>query len=331
MKIGVVGGTGNISARVVRLLDAAGHDVVCINRGRGGAGADGPRTLVGDRNDEEWFVPAIRSERFDVAIDFFSFTEQHAAASLAAFRDVAHFIHISTVTAYGEDFDWLPVTEDHPLRPTMRYGVQKAEAERVLLRAALTDDFPVTIVRPSTTYGPDRVLRQIGIDTRWISRIREGRPIVKIGDGTAIHHLLHVDDAASGLAAMLGRSRCIGQTYNLVNPRHTSWEHYHATAMRVLGRDVEQIGVPIGALVSLDADRFAMAQSIFAHNLLFSSAKVQRDVPEFQPSVTMEQGLADAFEHLDRRGAVDAVERDGWEDRIIAAQQGVVRAALARA
>jgi uncharacterized protein YbjT (DUF2867 family) len=33
MKIGIVGGTGNISQAIVRLLLAQGHEVVCFNRG----------------------------------------------------------------------------------------------------------------------------------------------------------------------------------------------------------------------------------------------------------------------------------------------------------
>ncbi len=34
MKIGIVGGTGNISQPIVRLLLEQGHEVVCFNRGQ---------------------------------------------------------------------------------------------------------------------------------------------------------------------------------------------------------------------------------------------------------------------------------------------------------
>ena len=37
MKVGIVGGTGNISTSVVRLLQERGHDVTCITRGESGS------------------------------------------------------------------------------------------------------------------------------------------------------------------------------------------------------------------------------------------------------------------------------------------------------
>ena len=68
MKVGIVGGTGNISTSVVRLLQERGHDVTCITRGASGALPDGIRHLSGDRHDLDWFVPAVQRERFDAAV-----------------------------------------------------------------------------------------------------------------------------------------------------------------------------------------------------------------------------------------------------------------------
>lgn len=104
MRVGIVGGTGNISTSVVRLLLERGHDVTCITRGASGRIPEGARHLAGDRNDFDWFVPAVQRERFDAAIDFIAFTPAHGAASLEAFRDVGHFVHTSTVTTVGENW-----------------------------------------------------------------------------------------------------------------------------------------------------------------------------------------------------------------------------------
>ncbi|HEX5730391.1 NAD-dependent epimerase/dehydratase family protein, partial [Microbacterium sp.] len=313
--------TGNISTSVVRLLLERGHDVTCITRGSSGALPDGARHLSGDRHDLEWFVPAVQGERFDAAIDFIGFTPAHGAASLEAFRDVGHFIQTSTVTTVGETADWLPITEDHPLRPAVPYAQDKVSLDRLYQAAFYDRGFPATIVKPSTTYGRKRVVRQVGIDTRWIRRIREGRPILRVGEGTALHHLLHVDDAALGFVGVLERDRTIGQTYFLVNPQPMEWTTIHAVAMGVLGREVEQVGVSADMLYELDPKRFMMVPGIFARNLLYSAAKLQRDVPEFVPRITLEDGLADAFEHLERSGLVEDVPIGDWEDRIIAIQR----------
>ncbi|CAL8969568.1 hypothetical protein PROP_00574 [Propionicimonas sp. T2.31MG-18] len=329
MKVGVVGGTGNISTSVVHLLLERGHDVSCITRGLRPGLPDGARPLVGDRDDEAWFVPAVRKQRFDAVIDFVCYTPDQGRVSLEAFRGVGHVVHTSTVVTIGEEFDELPVTEHHPLRATMPYGIRKAEIDQLYLVAHTSENFPVTIIKPSTTYGRQRVVRQIGVDTRWISRIIQGRPIIKVGDGNAIHHLLHVDDAAIAFVGVLERSHCIGETYLLVNPEHTDWNTVHRTAMKVLGRHVDQVGVPTDVLVELDPARFEMAKGIFAHNLFYSAQKLQQDVPEFRPRISLAEGLADAFTFLLEHGLVEPVPRGDWEDRIIAAQRSVVRSATA--
>ena len=321
MRVGIVGGTGNISTSVVRLLLERGHDVTCITRGSSGALPGGARHLSGDRHDLEWFIPAVQRERFDAAIDFIGFTTAHGAASLEAFRDVGHFIHTSTVTTVGETADWLPITEDHPLRPAVPYAEHKVALDSLYQAAFHDHGFPVTIIKPSTTYGRKRVVRQVGIDTRWIRRIREGRPILRVGEGTALHHLLHVDDAATGFVGALERDRSIGQVYFLVNPHAMEWSDIHRVAMDVLGRQVEQVDVSSEILYELDPTRFLMVPGVFAKNLLYSSAKLQRDVPEFRPSVSLHEGLADAFEHLESHGLVEEVPVGDWEDRIIEVQR----------
>jgi len=324
MKVVVIGGTGNISTSIVRLLLESGHDVTCVNRGATAQAPKGVKTLLIDRHDEERFERTIQAGTFDAAIDMIAFTPSEVRSSIRAFRDVGHVVHTSTVTVLGEQFDWLPVTEDHPMRPSVPYAAAKAEAERVLLEAHYGTGFPITIIRPSTTYGPRRALRQLGIDSAWVHRIRAGKPIIKVGDGRATHHLLHVDDAAAGFVGALGKAHCIGQTYHLVNPEHTTWEQFHAAQMRVLGREVEQVGVPADVLAGVDPQRFMFATSVFAHNMLFSADKILRDIPEFAPSVSVEGALAETIEHIDTHAL--GRDADDLEDRLIAAQRGVVAA-----
>lgn len=323
MKVGIVGGTGNISASVVRRLVEQGHEVTCITRGDSGAVHAGARHLRGDRNDVEWFVPAMQRERFDAAFDFIAYVPAQAQASLDAFRDVGHFIHTSTVTTVGTEADWLPVTEDHPLRPPMTYAADKVAIDRLYQAAHFQSNFPVTIIKPSTTYGRQRVVRQLGVDTRWLRRIEQGRSILKIGDGSQLHQLLHVDDAAVAYGGVLGRSRCIGQTYFLVHPEPMQWQRVHSIAMDVIGREVEQVGVSADLLRDVDVERFSMVSWIFALNISYSAAKIQRDVPEFRPEISLHDGFADALGHLRSRGLVEQVPDDDWEDRIVRAQAGV--------
>jgi nucleoside-diphosphate-sugar epimerase len=218
MRICVIGGTGNISTSLVTFLLTQGHEVTCVNRGRSGQVPEGAGWIQGDRRDRVAFERTMQGQPFDAALDMQCFTQEDAASGVRAFPQVQHFVQCSTVCTYGITPDWRPVTEDHRLRPTTAYGRHKAQADAVFLEAYDRQGFPITVVKPSTTYGPKQgLLRQIAWDFSWLDRIRKGKPLLICGDGNTVHQHLHVDDAALGFAHIIGRKQCIGQTYHLVD------------------------------------------------------------------------------------------------------------------
>ena len=329
MRVCIVGGTGNIRMPIVNLLVEIGHEVTCYNRGVSGDVPEGVRVIHGDRNDRAEFEQAMQQESFDAAIDMICFDREDAESSVRAFRDVGHFIHCSTVCTYGVDYDWLPVTEDHPLRPISDYGRKKVAADKVFLEACCGGGFPVTIIKPSTTYGPKMgLLRQIAFDHSWIDRIRKGKPILICGDGKALHQFMHVEDAALCFANIVGRLDCIGQTYNMVNRGFVTWETHHKTAMQVLGNEVSLVGVPLQDLMKFDIPNSGICRDIFAHNTLYSAERLFRDVPEFQPRVSLAEGMSRVIGALDREGRIPNSDAIEWEDRIIAAQRQVAGKAV---
>lgn len=206
MKIVIVGGTGNISSSITRLLLEQGHEVTLFNRGERGGAPDSMHVIHGDRKEREAFQQTMRREKFDAAIHMVCFDAEDAQSDLRAFEGVSHFVQCSTVCTYGVEYDWMPVSEDHPLRPTTDYGRNKVAADNVFLEAFHGRDFPVTILKPSTTFGPQMgVLRQVAWDFSWINRVEKGLPITICGDGTAIHQFLHVKDAAPAFVGVLGK------------------------------------------------------------------------------------------------------------------------------
>lgn len=331
MRTCLVGGTGNISTPIVRLLVEMGHEVTCFNRGKRlppAAASDvlakGVRQIVGDRKETAAFEARMEAEKFDYAIDMICFNAADAQSSIRAFKGVKHFVQTSTVCTYGVDYDWLPVTEDHPLRPISDYGHNKVAADNVFLQAFHGEGFPVTIIKPSTTFGPSwNLLRQIAWEASWVDRVRKGKPIAVCGDGRAVHQFLYVDDAAPAFACALGRQRCVGQTYNMMKAGHTSWAQYHRTAMKVIGREVELVGIPLANLLAAKVPQVGICETIFSHNTIYDSAKLMRDVPEFRPAVSLEAAMGRVLESMDRAGRVPDSDKETWEDRLIAAQQAV--------
>jgi len=324
MKVCLVGGTGNISSAVVNKLLELGHEVTVFNRGSSHQAPHDVRHIQGDRSHRSEFEIAIQKGHFDAGIDMICFNAEDAASSVSAFRGVNHFLMTSTVCTYGIDYDYLPADETHPLRPITSYGKDKAAADAVFLESYYREHFPVTIIKPSTTYGPIQgMVRQVSWDFSWIDRIKKGKPLLVCGDGNAIHQHLHVDDAALAFCGLLGRQRCIGQTYNLVNRGYTTWSTYHQTAMKVLGKEVELVGIPLADLRRLDIPNFSITDEIFAHHVYYSSEKLFRDVPEFQPQISLEQGMRHVFEIMLKENRIPNSDNLEWEDRIISSWRSV--------
>lgn len=325
MKLAIVGGTGNISSAIVALALERGHDVTVVNRGQRGTPHAGARSIVVDRDDRERFEALMQAERFDAAIDMICFTADDARSSVRAFRGVETFVQTSSVAAYGVDLAWLPATEDHPLRPVTEYGRNKAAADAVFLAAWYGEHFPAVILRPSTTYGPQQgLLRQVAWDFSWIDRVRRGMPIVVCGDGNALHSFLHVRDAAKAFLGVLGNDRAPGSVYNVVPPTATTWARYHRTAMGVIGREVELVGVPFATLERADLPGFDICREIFAHHVVYSDARLRRDVPDFTIEIDLETGMREVLAAMDADGRVPSGD-NGWEDALIARERDVRR------
>jgi nucleoside-diphosphate-sugar epimerase len=322
MNICVVGGTGNISTSFVKLLLEQGHDVTCFNRGKRGPVPEGAKVILGDRANREDFEKRMQHEKFDAAIDMICFTPEDAKSDLRAFRGISHFVQCSTVVTYGLEMDWLPATEDHPLRATDPYGRGKIEADAVFMAAYYGEGFPVTIIKPSTTIGPQNgPLRQLGVDFSWVDRIRKGLPILVLGNGNQAIQFLDVDDAALCFANVVGKTRCIGQTYNMVRQGYTTWKKYHQTAMKILGKEVDLVGITLDDLKALNEFKvpgYADWVDTFAYNVYFSSDKLFRDVPEFKPVIPLEASLEKIIASADRDGRIPVVPENNWEDQIIA-------------
>jgi len=329
MKVCIIGGTGNISSSFVPLLQELGHEVVLFNRGQRAATVPaGVRLIQGDRKERAAFEETMQAGRFDAVIDMICFDADDAHSTVRACRGVRHLVFCSTVCTYGVDYDWLPVTEDHPLRPISDYGRNKVAAERVFMAAHCQDDFPVTIIRPSTTFGPQwNLLRQVAWEASWVDRVRKGKPIVVCGDGRALHQWLCPDDAAPAFVFALGRDRCVGQTYNMVKREFGTWAQYHRTAMNVIGREVELVGVPLADLVAAEVPDVGICESIFSHNTVYSPSRLMRDVPEFQPKVSLADSIERVYDAMQRENRIPDSDSLTWEDNLIAAQRQVAATA----
>ena len=159
--------------------------------------------------------------------------------------------------------------------------------------------------------------RQVAWEFSWQHRVETGRPILILGEGFAPHQFLHVNDAAFGFAHVLGREKCLGQTYNLVDRGFTTWKTWHETAMKVIGKEVELVGITLAKLDAYDVPNRDICREIFANNCYYSNEKLLRDIPEFSSRLSLEQGMRDVYLAMKETGNIPESEKGGWEDKII--------------
>jgi len=320
MRVLVIGGTGNISSGVVAALLERNHQVVLFNRGQRPDPPPDVQVIHGDRRAREDFESKLRVEKFDAVIDMISFDADDAASSMRAFRGrVDHFVHCSTVMTYGPPFSGINLDETAPLNGASRYALGKIAADALLLKAYQEDRFPVTIFKPSYTYGMDMLGRQVGVYGSWIDRLRKGKPILSAGDGLNYFQFLSSWDAGVGFAEVLGRSKCFGEIYNLVHPIPMTWDDWHCSVAEALGVTAKIVHVAQETLIAISPEWFAELSENYGHTQVFSGAKLSRDVPEFRPCTPLIESLAESIAWMDKHNLMPDSDADDLEDRIIAA------------
>jgi len=320
VRVVVIGGTGNISTGVVKALLRYSHEVTVFNRGRRRSRLpEGVLYLQGDRKDRAAFEERMQTERFDAAIDMICFNVEDAESDVRAFRGMKHFIQTSTVATFGGPLSDAPTDESSPLRPVTDYGRNKMAAETVFADAHKRGDLPVTILKPGLTWGPGgSIARQLSFDRRWLDRVRRGKPILVTHGGDLFYIWCHSDDAGVAYAAALGRAACIGETYILTTPGYRTWRQYHEGVAAGMGCKVELVDAPAELLLKVWPQNTGLLASEARWNRLFSVAKLQRDIPEFRPTIKLEEGMAACVAWLDHEGLIEDSRTDDTEDRIIA-------------
>lgn len=322
MKVMIVGGTGNISTSIVELLRRQGDEAVCFNRGRTTAEPlpSDVKQLHGDRRDTASFEAAMRAEKVDAAIDMIGFTAEDAKSDLRAFPEVSRLVFCSTTCVYGINSDILPVPENTPLCPVTGYGQGKKEAEQVLRAAWYSKGYPVSILRPSSTYGNQvGLISSIGANSVWLSRLIRNKPLPVCGSGNNPHQFLHVRDAAAAFVGALESPRCVGQVYNLVAQGYTQWNDYYRTGMKILGKETEIVGVPLDLLLAIGKEHFGCACDIFGHNIYYDHTALYRDLPDFHPEVSLEDGMRGVIEWCEEHGTIPDCDDFPLEDRLVEA------------
>lgn len=321
MKILIIGGTGLISLGIVKHLLERGASITQFNRSQ----RDNPygsqvRTVVGDRIDAS-FAEAFKSDTFDVVIDMICFSPQQAEMDVKIFGGrCQQFIFCSTVCTYGIKISpQVLIDENFPQEPISEYGKNKLTCEKIFLAAHEQKKFAGTIIRPSSTYGPEHpLIDQLEFDTPAWDRIERGLPVLCAGDGLGLWQSTHRDDVGRLFAYACLNPKTYGQSYNATRRTVITWGDYYQQAASALGKNPKLVFMPADWIIKHNPARFGLLREITRYHGAYTSAKAERDVPEFGRNfIDLRTGAAEVFAARKKSGQWKSSQDDPLYQQMI--------------
>jgi len=294
MRVLFVGGSGIISPASVDLAVERGYEVYVLNRGNHTDLINPKATLLkADYSDEAAVIRALDGRTFDVVADFRVFTADDMKKAVRLFENITkQYILISSGTVYKKPLENYIITEDAPLGNLHSYYARNKLAAENVLREALQDGFPGTIVRPSLTYADWHILTSLRGNTPYsiFDRMRRGKEIVVNGDGTSLWTITHNTDFARGFVGLFGNEKAIGEAFHITQDEVLDWDRiytYMANAAGVQAKLVHMSTDFIGDIYPEMKEGLAGDHSVSA---VFDNSKIKKFVPDFKCSIPFEEG-----------------------------------------
>jgi nucleoside-diphosphate-sugar epimerase len=315
MRVVIIGGKGHVGTYLVPRLVEAGHEVICVTRGRSKPYHEhhawkSVRQVYVDREAEEkrgTFGQHMRSLGPDAVIDMICFTLASCTHLVDALRgSVRHFLHCGTIWIHGPSAI-VPTTEEQPRRPFGEYGIQKAAIEAYLLGEARRGDVPATALHPGHIVGPGwNPLNPAGhFNPAVFARIARGDELALPNLGLETVHHVHADDVAqSFMQALANWSTAIGEGFHVVSPQALTLRGYAEAMYAWFGREPKLTYSPWEAwCATVSEDEAKATWDHIAHSPNCSIAKAQR-LLGYWPRYSSLQAVQEAVGWLLDQGVV---------------------------
>ncbi len=329
MKVLFIGGTGVISSGVSLLAVEKGMELYLLNRGRMDELAPkGARTIVADARDPRAMRDALRGRSFDVVVDWLVFTPDQAEADIDLFTGMtSHYVFISSASAYQKPPTRSPITESTPLaNPYWQYSRDKIACEERLMREYRERRFPVTIVRPSFTYGLTMIPAGYQSWTHpWtlVDRMRRGAKIIVHGDGTSLWTMTHNTDFAKGFLGLLGNPAAVGHAFHITSDEAMTWDQITLALGRAAGAEPRIVHIASDFISAFDPEALGNLVGDKAQCAIFDNSKIKSFVPGFTATVPFVEGIRRSVEWFEKHPRMCTVDEEynARVDRIVSAYE----------
>jgi nucleoside-diphosphate-sugar epimerase len=327
MRVLFIGGTGIISTASTRLAAARGINLTLLTRGQHAADLpEGVQTVTADIDDPAAASRALGNGAFDAVVDWIAFTPAHVERDLALFRGrTRQYIFISSASAYQKPPGHYLITESTPLAtPYWQYSRDKIACEEFLTKAYREEGFPITIVRPSLTYGDTQIPLAVN---SWlkpytiVDRMRRGKKVIVPGDGTSLWVITHNSDFAKGLVGLLGHRQAIGDAFHITSDEVMCWNQFYRLTAEAAGVEVQLVHMPSDFLAACNPEKLGSLVGDKSVSVVFDNSKIKRFVPGYCATVPFSEGIRRTIAWFDADPQRQVIDRDAnvrW-DKLIAA------------
>src|ERR1700675_1205063 len=296
MRILFIGGTGIISTASTALAAQRGLDIRLLSRGQHASKLPaGDKTVIADVNDPA-LPQKLERESFDAVVDWIAFTPADIERDLKLFRGrTRQFVFISSASDYQKPHTHYLMTEATPLaNPHWDYSRNKIACEERLMQAYRDEGFPVTIVRPSLTYGETLiplVLNSWQQSYTAVDRIIRGQKMVVPGDGSSLWVITHNTDFAKGLVGLLGHPQAIGHAFHITSDEVLTWDQLFRIVGAAVGVEPQLVHIPSDFIAACLPDKKGTLIGDKSVSVVFDNSKIKRFVPGYCATTSFAEGI----------------------------------------
>jgi len=145
----------------------------------------------------------------------------------------------STSEVYGSA-EFVPITEEHPLKGQSPYAASKIGADQLALSFYRSFGTPVTVLRPFNTYGPRQSTRAV-IPSIIVQALKNGGR-VKVGSLEPTRDFNYVKDTCEAFISVSQNDDCVGEIINAASSFEVSIKDVVNCVKEILGCEINVIG-----------------------------------------------------------------------------------------
>ena len=301
-RILVTGGAGFIGSEVVSQLIKKNSMVTVLDNFSFGKKQYLPKKknlkiIEGDITDEKVVSRAVKDQEFVIHLaalpfipdsfyypaDFFNVNTTGSVNLLwksIQSKTVTRFVHISTSEVYGTA-QHTPMDENHPTAPHSTYAVSKLAGDRVAFTLHKENGFPVVIIRPFNSYGPQYT--QPYIIPEIMNQLLIGNKELMLGNINATRDFTYVSDTADAIIRSLDSKKAIGEIINVGSGNEISIKDLAFKISKVAKKKIK---------IGYDESR----ERPFDVNRLICDNKKALRLLGWKPKINMDQGLKKLFQ-----------------------------------